>query len=310
MPTANRVLELFGTSARADSTAWKDVVTRQQCPFANGRCFKVRKSNPNVSIGTCSVRYGAAAKDVIICPNRLLERRRVFADCQHLLTLHEPGNDLHVVPEMSIPGGHVDFFLVSARREKVKDFVAIEFQTLDTTGTVWPERQRLIKSLGLKVNEKDVRSKSKFGMNWKMTAKTILVQLFHKVETLEHIGKHFVLVVQDHLLDYLNRRFHFDHLGPARVGDTFHLHSYKLEEKAKAFSLELDLRISTDAEGVAKCLGQQANPRIELETIVSELESRISEKTLFTIAGDLSQATRMPKSGRRRSSTPSPEDEA
>jgi len=60
---------------------------------------------------------------------------------------HEPGNELHIVSEVSIPGGSVDYFLVSAKDGKVKDFVGIELQTLDTTGTVWPERQRLLKKL-------------------------------------------------------------------------------------------------------------------------------------------------------------------
>lgn len=292
MTRENRVLELFGHSTRTPDRAWSGIVASQQCPFTNGRCFKIRKSNSKVSIGTCSVRYGSENKDLIICPNRLLERRRVFADCQHLLTLHEPGNDLHIVPEMSIPGGHVDFFLVSARGDRVKDFVAIEFQTIDTTGTVWPERQRLLQSFGLKTNKTDLSSTKSFGMNWKMTAKTILVQLFHKVETLEHIGKHFVLVVQDHLLAYLSQRFNFDHLAPARIGDSFHLHAYSLDEKGQAFGLSLSSRISTDAAGVAKCLGQQANPRVELEAIVEDLESKISEQTLFSIDGNLASGIR------------------
>ena len=145
----------------------------------------------------------------------MLERKQVFMDCLHLLTLHEPGNELHIVPEVSISGGSVDYFLVSARDGKAKDFVAIEFQTLDTTGTVWPERQRLLKSFGIKVARKDVNSDKGFGMNWKMTAKTILVQLHHKVVTLEHISKHFALVIQDHLLDYLRGEFNFSHLKDA-----------------------------------------------------------------------------------------------
>ena len=130
---------------------WRAVVKAQHCPFTDTKCYKVRKSQPSLSIGTCTLRYGAEKKDVVICPNRMLERKQVFMDCMHLLTLHEPGNELHVVPEVSIPGGSVDYFLVSARDGKAKDFVAIEFQTLDTTGTVWPERQRLLKSFGLKV---------------------------------------------------------------------------------------------------------------------------------------------------------------
>lgn len=285
MPDDNNILELFGQSTRKTDAAWKKRLKSQNCPFTQTKCFKVRKSQLDISIGTCSVRYGSTNKDVIICPKRLLERKKVFTDCLHLLTLHEPGNELHVVPEVSIPGGSVDYFLVSTKHDKVKDFVAIEFQTLDTTGTVWPERQRLLKNLGFPVAQRDIASAKKFGMNWKMTAKTILVQLHHKVETLEHLSKHIVVVVQDYLLDYLKAEFHFDHLRPALVGDTFHLHSYSLIERRKQFTITLDTRLSTDANGVAECLGLQAEAKVELVTIIAELERKISDHTLLTMDG-------------------------
>ena len=64
------------------------------------------------------------------------------------------GMNCTVVPEVSIPGGSVDYFLVSVKDEKVRDFVAIEFQTLDTTGTVWPERQRFLASVGVHVRRR------------------------------------------------------------------------------------------------------------------------------------------------------------
>ena len=106
----------------------------------------------------------------------------MFFDAQHLLSNHEPGNELHVLQEVGIDGGMVDFFLLSARRGRVLDFVGIELQTLDTTGTIWPERQRLLDKLGFSVARADLESTKPFGMNWKMTAKTILMQLHHKVE--------------------------------------------------------------------------------------------------------------------------------
>ncbi len=289
----SKVLELFGNSTRGDHD-WAAIVRQQWCPFTNTRCFKVRKSAPDISIGTCSVRYGKGCRDVIICPNRLLERRQVFTDCLHLLTQHDPGNELHIVPEVSIPGGSVDYFLVSVKKGKVKDFVAIEFQTLDTTGTLWPERQRLLDSLGIKVPKKDLRSTKSFGMNWKMTAKTILVQLHHKVETLEHIGKHLVLVIQDRLLDYLRSEFNFSHLSNVHVGDTMHIHSYKMDEDRGRFKIQLDTRLSTDAAGVAECLGIQAETKIELEAIVAELEKKISGRTLLTLEAPIALATEMP----------------
>jgi hypothetical protein len=106
-----------------------------------------------------------------------------------LLTTHEPGNELHIVSEVSIPGGSVDYFLVSGRDGRVRDFAGIELQTMDTTGTVWPERQRLLKELGVPRSDKAETSKKSFGMNWKMTAKTILVQMHHKIRTFEHVNK-------------------------------------------------------------------------------------------------------------------------
>lgn len=282
--TDNKVLELFGhPPKRTKGIDWKRIIQKQWCPFSNTKCFKVRKSQPDISIGTCTVRYGKGKKDVIICPNRLLERKQVFTDCIHLLTLHEPGNEFHVVPEVSIPGGSVDYFLVSAKGGKVRDFVAIEFQTLDTTGTVWPERQRALKSLDLTVSASDTRSTKGFGMNWKMTAKTILVQLHHKIRTIEHINKHLVLVVQNHFLEYMRSEFNFGHLESVLVGDSMHFHSYKLNESGAVWRLELESRVSTDAEGISKCLGLQAEARVELEVIISELEKKISSNTVLSL---------------------------
>jgi hypothetical protein len=172
---------------------------------------------------------------------------------------------------------------VSAKRGKVKDFAAIEFQTLDTTGTVWPERQRLLDILGLSVSPRDKTSSKSFGMNWKMTAKTILVQLHHKVDTLEHLGKRCVLVIQDCLLDYLRDQFDFGHIKDVWIGDSMHIHSYTMEESGPEFTLHLHTRLSTDAAGVARCLGLQANTKVELETIVTELERKLSRETLLTV---------------------------
>jgi len=114
-----------------------------------------------------------------------------------------PGNELHIVPEVAISGGNVDYFLVTTDINRhIVDFVGIELQTMDTTGSVWPERQALLKELGiLAVN--DITGNKHYGINWKMTAKTILVQLHHKIKTFEMLNKHFVLIVQGCLLDYI-----------------------------------------------------------------------------------------------------------
>jgi len=278
----SRISELFGICTTATDTAdWASAVSSQHCPHLGRKCLKNRKSEPEVAIGTCTVRHGADRRAVIICPYRLLERNQVFTDCLHLLTLNEPGNELHLLSELSIPGGSVDYVLVAARNGKVKDFVGIEFQTLDTTGTVWPERQRFLRQVGIDVLANDADSSKPFGMNWKMTAKTILVQLHHKIETFEGIHKHLVLVVQDHLLSYMRREFSFGHLNTARVGDPMHIDAYTLTTDGAAFKLGLGERLSTDASGIARCLGLQASPNMGLDQIVELLESRLSTDTLM-----------------------------
>jgi hypothetical protein len=279
----SKVVELFGLSAATKGVDWRTIVSGQLCLYTNRKCYKIRKSEPDTAIGSCTVLYGRKPAPIIICPTRLIERRQIFTDCFHLLTTHEPGNELHIVSEVSIPGGSVDYFLVSAKGGKVKDFVGIELQTLDTTGTVWPERQRLLKELKVSRDDDAENSDKSFGMNWKMTAKTILVQMHHKIHTFEHVNKKLVLVIQDELLNYMSREFRFDHLrNPASIGDSMHLHAYRLDAQAdKSYKLAMQARLSTDADGIGICLGLQAEARIELEQIIQALQAKISASTLF-----------------------------
>jgi hypothetical protein len=195
------------------------------------------------------------------------------------------GNELHVVPEVSIPGGSVDYFLVSGRNGVIHDFVGVELQTLDTTGTVWPERQRLLRELGIPRADEAESSLSPFGMNWKMTAKTILVQMLHKAQTFEHVNRKLVLVVQDCLLDYMRGEFRFEHLhAPAAPADSVNIHSYRMEQHADGtHRLAFDSNLGTNAYGIEMCMGLQAEARIELDAIMTALAAKMGPHTFFPI---------------------------
>lgn len=282
----SKVTELFTESTRDASIDWGEKLRTQECKYIGKKCIKTRKSEPDIAIGTCTLKYGKNEKNIIICPFRLLERKQIFMDCIHLLTAHEPGNELHILSEIKIPGGNVDYFLVSTdSNRKVKDFVGIELQTLDTTGTVWPERQRFLKEQGFETKDVITDSKKTFGMNWKMTAKTILVQIHHKIHTFEHLNKHLVLVTQDCLLDYIKQEFTFSEVSDIpKIGDSMHFHSYDLiDGKDNSYKLKLNKRYSTDSEGISVLLGLKAEANIELEQILKTLESKINDTTLFTI---------------------------
>jgi hypothetical protein len=279
----NPIIELYTIPTLSQDTDWQTIIAKQDCGYLGKKCIKVRKSQPELSIGTCSIRYGVKQpQDLVICPHRYLERGQVFLDCLHLLTLHEPGNELHKIPEIEIPGGSIDYFLVSARAGRVIDFVAIELQALDTTGSFWIPRQKYLASVGISTDE-ELTGEESYGINWKMTAKTTLVQLHHKVETFERLGKHLVLVLQDALLNYVRREFNFQHIQDAKLGHTMHFHAYSLWRQGNHYRLDLASRSSTDASGIALSLGLQASPDVELDVILNTLQSKLSASTLLSI---------------------------
>jgi hypothetical protein len=139
--------------------------------------------------------------------------------------------------------------------------------------------------LGVQRSGDGEESGKPFGMNWKMTAKTILVQMHHKIHTFEHVHKKLVLVLQDKLLNYMSHEFRFDHLhSPASIGDSMHLHAYRMDVQTdKSYKLVMQSRLSTDADGIGLCLGLQAEARIELVQIIQALQAKISGSTLFVL---------------------------
>lgn len=279
---SQKIIELFAASTSCKGVKWKSLLTKQQCPFTGKKCVKVRKSEPSVAIGTCTVAYGKNSDNVIICPHRMTENNQIFLDSIHLLTQHEPGNEIHIVPEFSIPGGSVDYILASVKNGKVKDFTGVELQTLDTTGSVWGYRQLFLESQG--IEQHAFNENATFGMNWKMTAKTILVQMHHKIKTFENLRKHLVLVLQDCLMNYMKKEFAFEHISTVpKIGDSFHFHSYQLLADKDKYRLSLFERTSTDADGIARCFGLKAEANVNLEIILKMLESKISEKTLLKL---------------------------
>lgn len=56
-----------------------------------------------------------------------------------------------------------------------------------------------------------------------------------------------------------------------------------LEADDGLLKLQLVEQLSTDTAGIAKCLGLQSESRIELEMIIHQIESKLSEHTLMSI---------------------------
>ncbi len=80
----SKISEFFGLNCKNDSLNFEAAMSAQTCPYTQRICTKMRKSDPSIKIGTCSVKY--QNQDIIICPFRLLKHNQVFIDCLHLLT--------------------------------------------------------------------------------------------------------------------------------------------------------------------------------------------------------------------------------
>lgn len=81
----SKISEFFGLNCKDESLDFEAAMNTQICPYTQRVCTKMRKSDPDIKIGTCSVQY--QHQDVIICPYRLLEHNQIFIDCLHLLTI-------------------------------------------------------------------------------------------------------------------------------------------------------------------------------------------------------------------------------
>lgn len=287
MAFPKRPLELYTHSVEEGLTTaeWRNLLKAEHCQYLGRRCIKTRKSQPDVTIGTCTVGYGGAP--IIICPVRFLQRRQIFLDTIHLLEQHQPGNQLHVVPEVTIPGGSVDFFVVSVYRGEIRDYVAVEIQALDTTGTVWPTRQRLAADVARDPAQgisTAIAGEKSYGINWRMTAKTILVQMHHKVTSLELLGKKLVLIIQDTFRDYIMREFQTSSLHDAETADSAHFHAYSVTQtEGGTLSMDLATRQSTTTIGIEQILGMRQSASIPEAELIARLRARISDATLLQI---------------------------
>lgn len=228
--------------------------------------MKQRKSDSSQTIGACTV--GFQGNPLVICPHRFIARNQIFLDCFDLLAPGEADLEYFAVPEISMPGGTIDYFLVATNGFFTLDYVGIEIQSLDTTGSggIWTARED--------VRQGQLAASYSYGINWRMSAKTILMQMLHKADSFQGLGKKLVLVAQTQFFNYLSREFKTGHLRSANSEDTVHFHIYDTVLLNSELHLALRERKSTSVEGIATMLvlGREA------EIAPQEVLDRISAK--------------------------------
>ena len=152
-----KIFEFFGFDPLDSSPKVQLIRKAKQCPFVGGTCIKVFKSG--LISGACSAKPTMSGP-VIICPNRMYAGDySILTDvavscfgkgvrlCRGLADAKRDGKDVQVfgkrwgkelrLPNRGTGGGYfVDWVLALVDKDrKLKEFVAVELQTMDTTGS-------------------------------------------------------------------------------------------------------------------------------------------------------------------------------
>ncbi|MCL2465581.1 MAG: hypothetical protein FWF28_11020 [Micrococcales bacterium] len=201
---AGSIFEFFGYRAEDVSREALAGGVSHQCPFLEETCEKTL-SDGLVS-GACSIKP-VTSSPVICCPIRLYAGRyrilqviadEAFGPGQHLVpgpeariaALHEGGPVVAVFGqrwggELRLPqkGGHgnyfVDWILAKLTADgSLEEFVAVEVQTMDTTGNYRNGRRALLGGDRRLV-------KTSVGINWENVSKRIIPQLVYKGQVLQ-----------------------------------------------------------------------------------------------------------------------------
>jgi hypothetical protein len=254
-------------------------LAREECPFLGRKCVKIRKSNPNETIGACSIAFQDGP--LVICPHRFLQRKQIFLDAVYLL---QSNLEYFIVPEISMPGGNIDYFLVGMRSGSVVDYAGVEIQSLDTTGSggIWQARQDLAK--------RRIAETYSYGINWKMSAKTILVQMHHKAEAFEQLRKKLVLVLQKKFFDYVSTEFRTDRLRSPSQNDAIHIHVYDMVPLESELQLVLNQRRSTDVGGVERMLTLGREGGIKETEVIDRIQAKMPRAVRLDMTNTGSQA--------------------
>ena len=277
----SKVNEMFGLYTGGDVFPDLAVALQtQKCPFNGKQCYKTRKSDPGTAIGTCSLSFHNVNQPILICPEPLTKNGKVFVDCLQFIAPSIAGADLYLIPEVETSVGRIDYVLSAFKGKTPIDFMPIELQTLDTTGSIWNERQQLLLQHGYTAQEGEAKS-SGASLNWKMTGKTILAQLVQKSQLFSSMNKNLVLVCQAPLYEYMVRNFNFSGVRDAIMSDVLHFHIYDYKFDVSEMKLSLSMRKSAGLEVVESIMGGQSDGETEYKTFCQTLANRISDEYRF-----------------------------
>ncbi len=178
------------------------------CPFIDSRCIK-RSHISGVPYPVCSIYQSARNQRLIcMCPKRFYQAQIAQDVIKHCWRGETPKNPKVAYEVKMEDFGNVDMVVadVAPKTGKILEFVSVELQAVDCTGSVEPAYSAVIN------NVDGLAERPSYGINWANVRKRYIAQLITKGFFHHHWGTRMVSVVQTPLYDYLQSELGFDEL--------------------------------------------------------------------------------------------------
>lgn len=184
-------------------------VTNFECPFIKSRCPKRSTNLPDEPYPVCTLWRNSAndqdaARDLIfVCPKRFYAVDFLTDVVEHCWPGEKPKNPM-VAPEVKMAGfGNVDFVIADVKEDgEVDQFLSVELQAIDITGSVFKAYQ------ALRTNT-DLDKRPTYGFNWDNVYKRYITQLIRKGYFHHHWKSKIVAVIPDQVYQYITERADF-----------------------------------------------------------------------------------------------------
>jgi hypothetical protein len=275
MPRPKYPSEIFGYPHSNTTAKAKEARAKHWCPFVDKVCYKQSRLI-DYPFGVCTAH--ANDHEIALCPRRFLDGHTVFTDiAQHHFNTT---SDILVFSEVGLTDiGNFDFVMVKHKpmSSEIEDFVAIEFQTGQTTNT-----GKLVQGLRDFMAGKSVVYQSYgFGLNFFDIWKRTFTQVLNKGVILEKWKKKIYWVVQEPVYKFFEAKYNLQNLKyNPKHSTVFAL--YDLEPGKQSFELKASRKTSASLDQLFDAI--RYNPNIPpLETFLTGLQNKIESEAQISL---------------------------
>lgn len=190
-----------------------------ECPYIKSTCPKRSTNLPKESYPVCTIWKGnpsapAPGADLIcVCPKRFHAINFLSDVVAHCWPGAAPANP-RIAPEVKMEGfGNVDFVIADVGADdQIGQFLSVELQAIDITGSVFPAYQALRAG-------HDLERRPTYGLNWDNVYKRYVTQLIRKGYFHHHWKTKIVAVIQEQIYRNIVERAAFMRTTDVKGGD-------------------------------------------------------------------------------------------